>query len=267
GGAVAAGSVAPAALAMPVAAIAVATWLFVRALRAPASPPGAAAPTIPVPSCGIAPLVLPAALLALLPAAAAWFPGFRSVSEAFHPGTDVFHASEAALALALVPALTILFNRTGPVVRSLASPAEEGAVALARAARRRATFRSALVIVAALALGALARANGPAALVAGGRGFASAFVVAAVVLDLVREWRARGGGTEWKAVWPLHRAFEAEPTVARLAAAGIPAFVRGAGYRTLYQFFAPYAPVVVFVPPRHAEAATALLHEWHSADA
>jgi SecY translocase len=263
-GATAAGSVGPAALALPAAAIAIATWLFVRALRDPAAPPGAEAPAIPVPSCGIAPLVLPAAVLAFGPVIAAWIPGFRLAHELL-PGTQVFHVSEAVLALALVPLLTILFNRTGPLLRSLASTAEDGGVSLARAARRRATIRSAFLFVAVLALGQVLRANGSAAMVAANRGFASAVVVAAVVLDLLREWRARRGAA-WTAVWPLHRALEAEPTVARLGAAGIPAFVRGAGFRTLYQFFAPYAPVVVFVPPEHAEAATALLHEWHSQD-
>jgi hypothetical protein len=246
--------------------LALATWLFVRALRRPATPRGAALPTIPVPSCGIGPLALPASVLALPVALVSWFPGVRPVAETFRAGTDAFFAAEAVLALALVPGLTILFNRSGPVLHTLGSTAEDANVALASAARRRAMLRSAVLVVAVLVLGAVVREAAFVRFTVDVHGSVPAIVVAAIMLDVIREWRARGG-TAWTAVWPLHRALEAEPTVARLAAAGIPAFARGAGFRTLYQFFAPYAPLVVFVAPQHAESASSLLEAWHAGDA
>ncbi|HEX9308721.1 MAG TPA: hypothetical protein VF894_14600 [Anaeromyxobacter sp.] len=256
------------ALLIPAVGVGVAVSLFGRALRRPVPPPGAAAPAIPMPACGIAPLAVPAAALLLPATLAVWFPGLARVGDVLRPGANVYHAAEAVLALALVPLLGILFNRSGAVARAWdalpAVPAGADLVAFARLARRRAIVRSALLVGAALAIAHVVRVNATVPFI-GQRAVVAAIVVLAVALDVAREWRARRAGA-FGAIWPLHRALEAEPVVARLAAAGIPAFVRGPAFRALYQFFAPYAPVVVFVPPEQAEAASAILRRAFAAE-
>ncbi len=251
----------PASLALPVLVLAATVWLFGWALRSPARPRGASAPAIPMPACGITPLSVPAAALLLPATLSGSWPALRPLAEALRPGSNASSAAEAVLALALVAVLGVLFNRSGAVARAWnalpAVPAGADLVALARAARRRAIGRSALLVAAVLAVPLVVRVWS-VVWVSGQRAVVAAVVVVAVALDVAREWRARRAGA-FAAVWPLHRALEAEPVVARLAAAGIPAFVRGSAFRALYQFFAPYAPVVVFVPPERAEDANAIL--------
>ena len=45
------------------------------------------------------------------------------------------------------------------------------------------------------------------------------------------------------------------PVLAALEATGIPAFPRARAYRTLFHFFAPWAPVELLVPDARAEEA------------
>jgi preprotein translocase subunit SecY len=80
----------------------------------------------------------------------------------------------------------------------------------------------------------------------------------AIGLDLLEEVRMRREGS-WVPAWPLIRAYEVEPTLAALSTAGIPARARGAHARALLQFFAPYFPIDVMVPPERAAEARALL--------
>lgn len=251
------------ALAAGAGGIAVSTWLVARTVVRDVAPPGAEAPRIPALACGLAPLAVPAAALLVPATLTAWWPGLQPAAEALRPGSNGFHAAEAVLALLLVAALGVAFNRSGALGRVWAAlpPVPRGAdlVVLARSVRRRAIGRSALVVAAVLAVVYLVRSATAGELLVQ-RAVVAAVVVVAVAIDLVVEARFRSGTeAQWTAVWPLHRAFEPRPVLERLVAAGIPAFVRGQVFRRLYQFFAPYAPLVVFVPRERAEEATAIL--------
>ncbi|MBS2026363.1 MAG: hypothetical protein JST54_00545 [Deltaproteobacteria bacterium] len=89
--------------------------------------------------------------------------------------------------------------------------------------------------------------------------FALFVALAAIALDLSGEWRFRRSHPELVDVWPMHRVYAAQPVLAALKAAGIPAFVRGLHYRTLLQFGGSYVPMTVLVPPTHVEAAKPLV--------
>ena len=56
----------------------------------------------------------------------------------------------------------------------------------------------------------------------------------------------------------LYRVYAAEPALQALAAAGIPAFPRALRYRSLFHFFAPWAPVELLVPAERALEAEAI---------
>ena len=83
-------------------------------------------------------------------------------------------------------------------------------------------------------------------------------IAAAVIADLVAEWRDRRRA-QLVAVWPLHDPLLVEPTRDRLVAAGIPHHVQSTRFRTLLWLLGPYVPMMVLVPTEHAEAAYALL--------
>lgn len=89
-------------------------------------------------------------------------------------------------------------------------------------------------------------------------GAVTLLLAVAIFMDLRDEARMRLEGA-WVAVWPVHRAYEVEPALAALTAAGIPARSRGGFAQALFQLFGPYFPVDLMVPPARAEEARALL--------
>jgi hypothetical protein len=83
-------------------------------------------------------------------------------------------------------------------------------------------------------------------------------VLAAVALDVAAEARDRAALPALVPVHGLHQVWRAGPVQAALAAAGIPAVVRGRRFRALLHFFAPYASVEVWVPAHLADEARAI---------
>lgn len=81
-------------------------------------------------------------------------------------------------------------------------------------------------------------------------------VAIAVALDLREEAGWRAGGGAWTSVYPSQRVYAVEPALDALRTAGIVAVARAKRFRALFHFFAPYAPIEIFVPPDQAEEAT-----------
>jgi hypothetical protein len=84
-------------------------------------------------------------------------------------------------------------------------------------------------------------------------------VLTALVMDVVVEWKARLARIDLVPVWPLHKAHQVDAALAALAAAGIPAHARGRHYRMLFQFFAPFVPVMIHAPADLADEARRIL--------
>ena len=81
----------------------------------------------------------------------------------------------------------------------------------------------------------------------------------AVLLDVTNEFHFRRSHPELVAIWPMHRVYAVQPVLAALKDAGIPVVVRALHHRTLLQFFGPYLPMTILVPPAHADAARTLV--------
>jgi hypothetical protein len=64
----------------------------------------------------------------------------------------------------------------------------------------------------------------------------------------------------------VHRLYGLPLLLKALAAAEIPAFARARRYRTLGNFFVPFAPVDILVPAEHAAAAETILRVRVGAD-
>ncbi len=201
-----------------------------------------------VPTAGVVPLELGATLLAL-PATLAGMLALRPLGEIANrlaPGEVLHTVLLVILAAGMTPLLARLFHRR----RSLGALADAAEAPLRGATAWSVTFVTLLV---ALEHAALRWAHVPLPTVA----LAAA---TAAGVDLAREWRDRRGGA-WVAAWPLARPWQADVALAALRARDIPAFARGDAFRSLYHFFAPWAPVEVMVPVERAAEAEALLRE------
>jgi hypothetical protein len=84
-------------------------------------------------------------------------------------------------------------------------------------------------------------------------------LIACVAADVVGELRFRGRHGPLAGAWPVHRLYVLTPLLRALDAAGIPAFPRARHYRTLWNFFAPFAPVEILVPAGDVGRAEAIL--------
>jgi hypothetical protein len=232
-------------LALTGAAIVATTVIVLGVLRWRVRAPGGAA--VPLPAAGIVPLHAGGGVIAivvLLPAL-----GIRGLPAWVY---DAMHTVEGLVAgaISLVIATVVwawVFARPGRRRTELAaaSRAPTSGGAWLRAV--------ALSVVALLALFAIAAAAGSK--LADPIGVA---IAAAVIADLVAEWRDRRRA-QLVAVWPLHDPLLVEPTRDRLVAAGIPHHVQSTRFRTLLWLLGPYVPMMVLVPTEHAEAAYALL--------
>lgn len=80
--------------------------------------------------------------------------------------------------------------------------------------------------------------------------------VAAVLLDVAAEWRARARLGELVVVRSVHRVYEADTLVELLAQEGIPAHARSLHHRSLFHFFAPHLPIDICVPEADREVAS-----------
>jgi hypothetical protein len=82
---------------------------------------------------------------------------------------------------------------------------------------------------------------------------ASAMLLAAVLLDLVDDLRARRG--DLVVAWPLHQPHHAELVRRTLADAGIACHLAASHLRTLLAVFGPHVPIDVLVPAGSVDAA------------
>ena len=85
--------------------------------------------------------------------------------------------------------------------------------------------------------------------------------VTAILYDLVREWRAREQEPGLVPVWDVHQTYVVPPLLLCLKNEDIRAFPQGLHYRSLMQFFGPYAPIRILVPAHQAGLAEATLRD------
>ncbi len=221
-------------------------------------------PHVPVPTCGLAALEAPWIVFAFPARLAAWFPSVEPLAEALRRWR--FDSWSAALLdVAIVSGLAIVlarlfFPRDGVLdaYRRVArdSPDDDADTAVRRALRAANRRSVGLVIGIALVPTSMALLGFPV-----GVSFAALVdvaVVVAVALDLRGEAKARATAPDLVATRPLHRVYAVDPTMHALATAGIAAFPRALHYRTLFHFFAPWAPVEILVPAERADEASAI---------
>ncbi len=104
-----------------------------------------------------------------------------------------------------------------------------------------------------------------ASLLVGGVALIEIVVLVAVVKDVVVEVQARRRAGALVSIWAFHRFVLVQPVLQALAGVGVEAHLRGAHYRALHHFFAPYVSVDVLVPADDAERARALVADLMAA--
>ena len=192
--------------------------------------------TAAVPTSGLVPLGWAPALLWLVTLTSlvgVRWP--RALDAILAPSTWTHHVAHlVALALVTV-ALTALFSRRP---------------------WQRATIVTVGYLVLLYVVAAFTSANAPRTLIA--LTVPTVAMATAWLMDLVAEWRARRVHV-LVPIGPLHHTAAADATAVALAAAGIPAHLRGRHQRQLAQAFAPWLPIEVLVAPADAERARALV--------
>lgn len=219
-----------------------------------------------LPTSGLAPLTFAGAVLALPTTLAnrRVHPAFEELARLLE-SSDVLHAlAYFVVATLLTVAFSVLFHRPQRVGATWAALTAKDEASRAEV-HGRAALRAHELLPSAVAWSVLlvSLAWLPSRLAASFFAVrlpeATGLLVAvAIGLDLLDEARMRLEGA-WVAVWPVHRVYEVEPALAALTAAGIPARARGVCARALFQFFAPYFPIDLMVPPARADEARALL--------
>jgi hypothetical protein len=208
---------------------------------------------LPLPACGVVPLVWSAALLSGTQALAA-FGIWREPLRAFTAG-GAAGASFLAVAAAAAIGLGFLFNRPSKVAAF--DPDAAGRVT-------RSVVLSAAFVLALGILGRfLAHRLMPDCSEARCAEFSVIPLVAmtALVLDVIAEARAVRQHGELVSVWPEHRLYAVGSAIDTLAGSGIPALPRSVHQRALWHFFAPFIPIQIMVPRAQAEEAARLLQE------
>lgn len=222
--------------------------------------PHVAGPRVPVPTCGLVVLVAPAALIAFPDRVAEWFPSARPLADVLWPGESHVHvrlALTGALALALSgafcggAAVVAAFRRAAP--EPLAEPDD---AAVRRALRTSNTLSVALALGLAVLPSAAAHIGVPTAIPV--ETLFGLAVAIAVALDLREEARWRARRESWALAFPSQRVYAVEPALDALRASGIDAVTRTARFRALFHFFAPFAPIEIFVPEERADEAAVL---------
>ncbi len=213
-------------------------------------------PTLRLPSSGIVPLAYATGVVAVVPIAAQLgMPVPMKVLEWLAAGSVSYFGVQLLVAVALAGLASWLFSMPAPVaglVSDLRTRAADPR-SLARLWSVATAVSVAWLVLLALA-GAFLGRNGPR-----GLDFLGPVVLAAVVLDALGEWRARRRLGDLVAVAERHDVQGVDAALAVLAAADVPAFARTAHHRVLLHFFAPFLPVVIAVPPAHAQRAREVL--------
>lgn len=83
----------------------------------------------------------------------------------------------------------------------------------------------------------------------------------ALVLDMAREWRARGEMSSMVPVWPEQRPYVVSAACQALARHGIESHARSFCQRRLLQGFGPYVPIEICVPHDRAHQARGILEK------
>ena len=211
---------------------------------------------IPLPVAGMLPLHAGGGLVALVGVVGVL--GWRVLPE---PLFDVMFALDHG-------------RRIGAVVVVIATAV--WAFALARPGRRRAELSAAgleptnpeawlraVVLSAAVALALYAIALVRPRLYGGLTDPITVAFAAAVIADLLAEWRDRAHA-QLVPVWSLHDPLLADAARERLTAAGIPHHIQSTRLRSLLWLAGSYVPMMVLVPGEHAEAAHAVMRDWLS---
>jgi preprotein translocase subunit SecY len=221
----------------------------------------AGGPTIRHPASGLAPVYMASTVLLLPSTLSRTWPALKPLGAALRPGSGLYLGLLFALVAVLALGFARLFNgpdRVASVWSRL--PGAPGAVQLragALAALRGASVRAATLLpLLACVPWVIGRATGAFLLTSG---LVELCLALAAVADVRAEWRARRAEPGLVPVLPEQRVYASDAAVAALRGAGIPAFVRAVHFRTLTQFFGPYAPMVVFVPRGREADASALL--------
>jgi SecY len=221
-------------------------------------PAPAGGPRVPVPTCGLVVLVAPAVIVGFAARVVEWFPREPPLPDWLWPGESYTYA-RIALTAALSLVLARAFCGRAAVVAAYrraarGPPADPADAAVGRALTRSHARSVALALGLAVLPLAAARVGVPTPIwVETIFGLAMAIAVALDLRDEAR-WRARR--VPWALAHPSQRVYAVEPALDALRTAGIDAVARTARFRALFHFFAPFAPIEIFVPEdRVGEAA------------
>lgn len=239
------------------AVIAGTAFLLKRPVRAASAPS-----VLPLPASGFAPLLGASILLQVVDSATGLVkegPGSQLRSWLFSNAWP-YYGVYLVMAVNVAIVFTLLFNRPSRVAASWAAFAtgdeqDRSAVRIRAAAR----VRELLPVdggLSLLAVGVAAVVSPVIVLLIGARVLIGIglFLGVAAVVDIADELIARSRA-ELVPVWQLARPYEVEPAIKALEAAGIPAFARAAKARAALQFFGPFVPIEVLVPPEKRERA------------
>jgi hypothetical protein len=207
----------------------------------------ASAPRLPFPTCGLAVVQAPAVLLGFLAKLSLWVVAVRPLASALSGNGWVLAAADVAIVVALAALFARLFCPPAAVQRAFLRAGAPGAGAVLDALTS--ANRRSIAAVGAVALAPIASALLGAPIEVPAAGILALAILVAVARDLRAEaaFRRRVAAPVATAL-PVHRVYAVEPALQALAAAGIPAFPRALRYRTLFHFFAPWAPVEMLVP-------------------
>ncbi len=240
-------------LALGAAAVAVVTRLVSgRPLRPGRAPLGA--DLLPAPSSGVKPIGVAFAIVQLPESIARL--GNWVAPKSLQPGSWTLRALEAVFTAATCLVIAWAFNQPRVVAKAwlrAGVPEVDAELTETRAAFARALAVALIICCGLLAVQWFCADAGITLSLIG------ATLIACVVVDVVGELRFRSRQGAVAGVWPVHRLYLLTPLLTALDAEGIPAFPRARCYRTLWNFFAPFAPVEILVPVGDAIRAEAIL--------
>jgi len=237
-------------------------------------------PGLPVPLSALLPVIVCSSLLALPKQLEAFISGagLEAVVKMVQPGTASEAGIRVGVLLVLGPAFAWLLARprlVAPVwqaaLRAHIVPTERNgdhashhrdqdgdALALARAAHRRALWQT-VAFLAALSLVGWLDAWTMILI-----DVVTPLVILCVAFDVAAEVRFRQVHPDAVAVTAEHRLYAVGPALAALTFAGIAGFPRALRHRALLAFWGPYLPVEILVPRSRADDARAVLAGWLS---
>jgi len=228
-----------------VAGTAIATsWILRQRVRGP-SP----ASSVRLPTAGLVPLTALPSLLALFaltwPEAAARL-GVWWQDSVSRPGAGLL--VELGFLVATGGVLSWLFSR----------PSRPGSATASGARSRSFAVAVALSIAYLVAVALLGRWS---ASVLGyfALSLVSVAFATAILMDLIAEWRALARRDDLVPLWPLHQVQRVDLVTGALTRNGIDVHARGLYFRLLLHFFAPFVPVLLYVPGEQAEEARAII--------